>query len=421
MSIRRHIQTVLSIALILAFAFTFAPALAGGGPWTCPDCGQTGNTGNFCPNCGAAAPDEIDSTLEQIPGETDWVKVLLDTVSANSYIEYSKDPEMWLPVKAADNDERTCWQFSTKSAPLGSAYIELTPLAAQTVDGLWVKNGFWSYSSNGGDLYTKNCRPKKLEVLFKYSDGSGWGDAEVLTLKDDKKRQGWQQFSFMRRYGVTGVRVRVVSAYKGSKYPNDVCLSEIMLVQNSDSSNALPYGYGVLPVNGFDTVHTGGGGGSSGGGSGSGKTAKASLLMRLSTRSGPGTQYDEPGTFFNKGWQNATVEVRGKYWDGNIWWVLVDFSANSARYRVWTGLKRVDVNLDKIPEIYPKGQGTVDATETRRGPGGNYAKGITLKHWVDVEAFGRENGYVEVEYYNADKDRYYRFWVPEKKAHIDWQ
>ena len=25
--------------------------------WTCPDCGQAGNAGNFCTNCGAPCPD----------------------------------------------------------------------------------------------------------------------------------------------------------------------------------------------------------------------------------------------------------------------------------------------------------------------------------------------------------------------------
>jgi len=34
------------------------PAVSGSREWTCPDCGQTGNTGNFCTNCAAKRPDE---------------------------------------------------------------------------------------------------------------------------------------------------------------------------------------------------------------------------------------------------------------------------------------------------------------------------------------------------------------------------
>lgn len=141
------------------------------------------------------------------------------------------------------------------------------------------------------------------------------------------------------------------------------------------------------------------------------------LKMRLSTRSGPGTEYDEPGTFFSNSWQNELVRVMGKHWDGNIWWVLVDFSDNNSSYRVWTGLKRVDVNIDDIPEVYSIGQGTVNSTASKRGPGRNYANGPQINHWQDVVAYGWENGYVEVEYY--DQGKVYRVWVPESAVSID--
>ncbi len=42
--------------LAAALAMSAAGALAE--TWTCPDCGQTGNTGNFCPNWAAAKPAE---------------------------------------------------------------------------------------------------------------------------------------------------------------------------------------------------------------------------------------------------------------------------------------------------------------------------------------------------------------------------
>ena len=55
--------------------------------WTCPNCGQKGNTGKFCSNCGAAKPasggQAVSEWLEQIPGETGRVKVILQG-------EYSK-------------------------------------------------------------------------------------------------------------------------------------------------------------------------------------------------------------------------------------------------------------------------------------------------------------------------------------------
>ena len=144
---------------------------------------------------------------------------------------------------------------------------------------------------------------------------------------------------------------------------------------------------------------------------------RATLTMRLSTRSGPGTEFDEPGTFFSNNWERQTVTVMGKHWDGNIWWVLVDFVNGNNAYRVWTGLKRVNVDLDEVPEIRSIGQGTVNPTETRRGPGRSYAQGPQINHWQDVVAYGWENGYVEVEYW--DNNIVYRVWVPESTVSID--
>ena len=145
----------------------------------------------------------------------------------------------------------------------------------------------------------------------------------------------------------------------------------------------------------------------------------ASLLMRLSTRSGPGTEFDEPGTFFSGDWQYQTVQVMGKHHDGNIWWVQIDFTYGNKSYRVWTGLKRVNVDIRYIPEINSIGHGTVSATETRRGPGYYYAAGPRITHWQDVIAYGWENGFVEVEYRDYDQNRTYRVWVPESTVSID--
>ena len=45
---------------------------------------------------------------------------------------------------------------------------------------------------------------------------------------------------------------------------------------------------------------------------------------------------------------STSVEVLSKSWDSrnDIWWVFVDFTyTNGTKYRVWTGLKRVDVDV----------------------------------------------------------------------------
>ncbi len=427
---RSLVCVLLSILLLTLCAVALADV------WNCPNCGQLGNTGRFCPNCGQAAPvtswtcpnclktdnsgnfctfcgtarpsntnvnvNTVDPGLEQIPGEINRVKVRIANVSSSSYIVNSKNPSSWLPQKAADGDESTCWQFSTKTSSLGNAWLQLDLQTVQTIHEIWLKNGFWAYSSNGTDQYQINCRPKEIQVEFR-KDGYGfYQDPIKLNLTDS--RSDWQRFDLGTHEKIASVRIWVLSAYTGTKYKNDVCLSEVMLVRLASSSSAQQAG----PTN-PPTVY-----------SSSTTSVEAKLLMRLSTRSGPATEYDEPGTFFNNNWQSQKVKVMGKSWDGNIWWVLVDFKSGNNSYRVWTGLKRVDVNLDLVPEIYATGQGTVNATETRRGPGNGYAKGPAITSWQDVEAFGRENGYVEVEYHDWDKNRVYRVWVPENKTSIDW-
>lgn len=381
--------------------------------WDCPSCGQEGNTGNFCTNCGAARPDAqdpqtdqqtVNEHLEQIPGETDKVKVLLKDAEASSFIVNKKNPDLWIPANAVDNNETTCWQFSAKKGLDGKSWLTLTLAAPEAVDEIWFKNGFQAYNEKGIGQYDINARPKDVRVEFLFSAQIGFSMATEFRLKDEAYN-GWQMIPLDHLENVEAVRISILTVYKGSQFPNDVCLSDVMLVQHAPADIALP------PQEFTETVVY----------TSNPAVTGASLLMKLATRSGPGTQYDEPGTFFGKTWKETTVKVLGKSYDGSVWWVLVDFSnSGKASYRVWTGLKRVDVDLSKVKEINPIGQGTVDATsKTYRGPGGAYAKAkVTITDWVDVLAYSRENGYVEVEF--EQNGKWYRVWVPEKVAHIDW-
>ena len=379
--------------------------------WTCPDCGQAGNTGNFCSNCGKAKPENnssaapvVNERLEQIAGESDRVRIRLQSVDASSYIANKKDPSKWLPSNAADGDESTCWQFSAKKGLKGKSWISLNIGSSQTVNEIWFKNGFWAYNDKGKDQYSINARPKGVRVEFMYEGASSWQEPVELTLKDEAFTD-WQRFSLGAHPGVQAVRVAVLSTYPGSHFKNDVCLSEVMLVQHAPAASAAPP-QAARQATVYESRP---------------EVSGAGLLMKLATRSGPGTEYDEPGTFFGNSWAQTTVRVLGKSWDGSIWWVLVDFSnGNKGNYRVWTGLKRVDVDIDRVKEIYGIGQGTVSATsETFRGPGGRYARAnVTISDWRDVVAFGRENGFVEVEFQQGA--RWYRLWVPENVTSIDW-
>ena len=379
--------------------------------WTCPNCGKTGNTGNFCGNCGTAKPDgstatpaetqaaAADPTLEQIPGETDRVKVIVDRTDASSYIANKQNPNLWIQDNATDGDESTCWQFSASKGLKGKSWIQLTFYTDITVDELWFKNGFWAVNDKGKDQYVLNARPKGVKVSFCYDGEQEFRDAVELTLKDES-RNGWQVFSVGHHEAVVQIKIAIMSTYKGSAFPKDVCLSEVMAVRYAPSSSAMPAQEAKAP-----TVYES-----------RPEITGCSLLSKLATRSGPGTQYAEPGTFFGNTWKNETVKVLKKSYDGSVWWVQVDFrNGNKSSYRVWTGVKRVDVDLNKVREELPMGSCDVTPTsDTWFGPGGNYAR---ANKSIPDTAYGvvyqMENGYADVEYLCYDSGAQGRLWVPQ--------
>ncbi|MBQ7454956.1 MAG: hypothetical protein IJS53_00815, partial [Clostridia bacterium] len=163
-----------SLLAALILVLGTVPALAEG-EWACPNCGKADNTGNFCSNCGAARPaeapeaPEFNDQLEQIPGETDCVKVLVYSVDAHDYI-VAKDPMRWYFTNAVDGNEKTCWQFSSaKEGVLGNAWLEMALASPQTVDSLWILPG----NRNNDTSYNNNARPRSIRVEFLYA-----GDTE---------------------------------------------------------------------------------------------------------------------------------------------------------------------------------------------------------------------------------------------------
>ena len=406
------IRKMICFSLLLALSLLLFIPEGTAEDWVCGSCGQAGNSGNFCSNCGAArgtasavAEGKEHPGLWKIPGVADRVEVGVQRVEASSYIQNKKDPYRWEPSNVSDHNESTCWQFSAKKGLKGKSWLSLDLEYGEAVDEIWIKNGFWGYNDQGGEQYSINARPKDIRIEIASGGANPSQSTIALTLRDEAY-QDWQRFYIGRHEAVGSVVIYIQSIYPGSRFPNDVCLSEIMLVQKSSSAIGMDPWWSSPSPTVYETRQD---------------MRNISLLMKLATRSGPGTQYDEPGTFFGKNWKTVTVQALGKSWDGNIWWVLTDFSnGGKARYRVWTGLKRLNVDIDQLPEIYPIGQGTVSATSnTYRGPGGNYAKAkVKISGWKDVVAYGRENGYVEVEFIQGS--RWYRVWVPESETSIDW-
>ena len=153
-------------------------------------------------------------------------------VSASHYI--TRSITGYEPSNACDGDETTSWQFSAKDVEkLSDCYLELTYAKPIDVDQFWIKNGFWKVTNNL-DQYTRNGRPKRIELDFLYEGADEYGDALEIELEDDKRRNDWQRFDIGNHHSVCSIRIRIMSYYKGSKFKTDICISEVMFLESKD-------------------------------------------------------------------------------------------------------------------------------------------------------------------------------------------
>ena len=139
------------------------------------------------------------------------------------------------------------------------------------------------------------------------------------------------------------------------------------------------------------------------------------LNQKMATRTGPATEYPEPGTFFAKGDRVRIISVA--FDENNVPWVQVDLNSGRKHMRVYTGFKRIaDVDLNSIPREFNYGI-TMRLTQDYRpmaGPGTNYsAYSYTMRAGRSVIVQDYENGYAMCDYYSKSDDRWNRVWIPE--------
>ena len=140
------------------------------------------------------------------------------------------------------------------------------------------------------------------------------------------------------------------------------------------------------------------------------------LKMRLATRTGPSTNYTEPGSYHSKGYE---LDVISQAYDSRngIWWVQVEFEYKGEPMRAYTGVKRVEVNLENVPveEYLGSVWITREVSNPWYGPGYNYRKfSKPVPYGIGCEVYGQENGWLLVEYYDESRSLYRRVWVPEE-------
>ncbi len=150
----------------------------------------------------------------------------LSYAAASSYIRGS-DPSRFIPDRLIDGDSSTNWQFSARTDPLGSAWAAVWLEGASTVSSIQIRSGYWGDGSMTG--YFRNGRPRLVAVGFRYSYSSDFTDEVTLTLEDHTSSLYWQTFYLGPHYNVAAVRLRILSAYEGSRYPDDIVISDVAL------------------------------------------------------------------------------------------------------------------------------------------------------------------------------------------------
>ena len=140
------------------------------------------------------------------------------------------------------------------------------------------------------------------------------------------------------------------------------------------------------------------------------------LNQRMATRTGPATEYPEPGTFGAKGDRVRIISVT--FDQNDVPWVQVDLRAGSKHMRVYTGFKRISgVSLNSIPREFNYGieQTLTQDYEPMYGPGTNYsAYAYTLRKGRTVIVQDYENGYAMCDFYSKSDGRWNRVWIPDR-------
>ena len=138
---------------------------------------------------------------------------------------------------------------------------------------------------------------------------------------------------------------------------------------------------------------------------------QARLNQRIATRTGPGTNYTEPGSFLKAG---DYVTVVSKKWDktNEIWWVQVDFTSGGRRYRAYTGSWRMNVDISRVPEEMALRDCEVQYnTAAYAGPGSHYASMGTVYAGTQATLYQVSNGYAQIEFYDFSARLTKRVWL----------
>ena len=122
--------------------------------------------------------------------------------------------------------------------------------------------------------------------------------------------------------------------------------------------------------------------------------------QKLALRSGPGTKYSEIFTVTPSAIENFVIFQREK--GGSTMWGMIEFDSNYGRYRVYTGMKRIDTDESLVPIGNKQGVVcSVDRVPAQAyyGPGPLYAPvEMLVPAKTKITVYHEEQGYVMADF-----------------------
>ena len=309
--------------------------------------------------------------------------------------------------QALDDNAATCWSYTTWSSTGHDDVPEATfYFSGETIADIWVRGG----NQSSYESYYGNAFPKTIRVRVWRQNGYADYTYELDDyfqpgVINEEWKDGYQRLALpAAEPGVSRVEFFISGWRTGSASTYNVCVSDVIFASSAAAVNPPPYSGSTQPPQGKDQSY------------GSGR--EAALLMRMATRSGPSTNYDGLGSYFKEG---DRVKVLTKAYDkrNGIWWVQVEFRYQGTPRRAYTGVKRVNVNLDYIPEESVICNAQVDfATYAYYGPGESYSRHKDMiPAGTTGVLYGVENGFGQLEFQNGSNKR--RVWIPMEDL-ITW-
>lgn len=302
-------------------------------------------------------------------------------------------------VYLLDDDPSTSWERSS-SADSSMMDIILVP-ASSSLEAIWIRSG----NCASRTMYEACARPDIIKVSISSLQGDVYTNTSYRYAMTDVYnpdvtsalwQSGYQCLMLPEPiYDVQTISITVESYHQG-KESSDVHIADILLAPSSESVIITPAVTAAPSTQAPSTSY---------------QPIDTTLLMRLATRSGPSTQYDELGSYFKAGHSIRVLSLC--YDNGGVPWVQVEFTYKNRLRRAYTGLKRVDVDEARLPREELLAYATADRQVTPRfGPGTQYeARNLTVYAGQYGSIYAYENGWAQFEYYDDFAQLYRRVWI----------